>query len=83
MLSKPSGRLKLFERGKANVVGSVANWPKLRPQNTKVAPYKSQRPEETVAEFFADFSKIGRKVAKLFCCVYFTNTGNSLDYLKK
>jgi hypothetical protein len=45
---------------------SVANWPKFRPQNTKVAPEKSQQPEETAAEFFADFSKNGRKVAELF-----------------
>jgi hypothetical protein len=53
-------------------VVSVANWPKFRPQNTKVAPKKSQRPEETAVEFFADFSKTDRKVAELFCCVYFT-----------
>jgi hypothetical protein len=36
-----------------------------------MAPEKSQRPEETAAEFFADFSKTGRKVAKLFYCVFF------------
>jgi hypothetical protein len=34
---------------------SVANWPKFRPQNTEVAPEKSQWPEETAAEFLDDF----------------------------
>jgi hypothetical protein len=52
-----------------SVIGvSVAYWL----QNTKVAPKKSQRPEEMAAQFFADFSKNGRKVAELFCCVFFT-----------
>jgi hypothetical protein len=50
---------------------SVANWLKFLPQNTKVAQKKSQRPEETTAEFIADLSKNGRKVAKLISCMLF------------
>jgi hypothetical protein len=45
---------------------SVANWQIFRPQNTKVAPKKSQRLEKSAAEFFADLPKNGRKVAELF-----------------
>jgi hypothetical protein len=51
---------------------SVANWQKFWPQNTIVAPFKYQQPEETAAEFFADFSKNCRKVAELFCYAFFT-----------
>jgi hypothetical protein len=36
------------------------------PKNAKVALEKSQRPEKSAAEFFADLSKNGRKVAELF-----------------
>jgi hypothetical protein len=45
---------------------NVANWQIFRPQNTKVAPSKTQRPEKSGAEFFVDLSKNGRKVAELF-----------------
>jgi hypothetical protein len=41
--------------------GSVASWQIFRPQNTKVAQYKSQQPEKSASEFFADLSKNGQK----------------------
>jgi hypothetical protein len=47
-------------------LSSVANRPKFLPQNPKVAPEKSQRPRKSVAEFYADFPKNGRKGAELF-----------------
>jgi hypothetical protein len=34
-------------------------------KHTKVAAYKSQRPEKFAAEFSADFSKNGRELAEL------------------
>jgi hypothetical protein len=52
--------------GHVKICTSVANWQKFRPQNTKVSPQKSQRPEKSAAEFLADFNKNGRKVAELF-----------------
>jgi hypothetical protein len=45
---------------------SVANWPKFRPQNTKVALKKYERPENSAADFFEDFTKSGKIVAELF-----------------
>jgi hypothetical protein len=45
---------------------SVANRPKFRSQNAKMAPEKSQRPRKSAAEFYADFHKNGRKEAELF-----------------
>jgi hypothetical protein len=45
---------------------SVANWQKFRPQNTKVAPKKSQRPDKSAAEFSTNLAKSGRKEAELF-----------------
>jgi hypothetical protein len=44
---------------------SVANRPKFLPQNTKVAPEKSQRPRKSAAEFYVEFPKNGRKGAEL------------------
>jgi hypothetical protein len=47
------------------MVISVANRPKFLPQNTKVAPEKSQRPRKSEVEFSAELPKNGRKEADL------------------
>jgi hypothetical protein len=45
---------------------SVANWQKFRPQNTKVAPQKSQQPNKSAAKFSTNLPENGRKDAELF-----------------
>jgi hypothetical protein len=50
---------------------SVANRPKFRPKNTKVAPEKSQRPAKSAAELSADFTKYAWKRAELFYVCYY------------
>jgi hypothetical protein len=62
-------------------IHSVANWQKFRPQNTKVAPQKSQRPEKSAAEFSADIENNGRKVAELFFEVCYSH--KSFDFWQK
>jgi hypothetical protein len=47
-------------------MSSVANWQKFRPQNTKVAPQKSQRPEKSAAEFSAFKKKLAEKWPNFF-----------------
>jgi hypothetical protein len=53
--------LGIFEKS-----ASVANWQKFRPQNTKVAPQKYQRPEKSAAEFLADFIEMAEKWPNFF-----------------
>jgi hypothetical protein len=50
----------------STVLPSVANRPKILPQNAKVGPKKSQRPKKSAAEFSADLMTNGRKGAELF-----------------
>jgi hypothetical protein len=45
---------------------SVANRPKFLPQNTKVAPEKSQRPRKSAAKFYAEFPKLAEKRQNFF-----------------
>jgi hypothetical protein len=54
------------EHNALDCIFSAPNRQIFRLQNTKVAPYKSKRPEKSAAEFLADLSKNGRKVAELF-----------------
>jgi hypothetical protein len=50
---------------------SVANQPKFRPQNAKVAPEKTQRPRKSVTKFSVDYPKNGRNGVELFKSIFF------------
>jgi hypothetical protein len=51
-LSGTNNRLEKIDiKSGKTVQNSVANWQKFQPLNTKVAPYKFQRPDKSAAEF--------------------------------
>ncbi len=69
----------------------VANWPDVRPHNSKGAEYKSEQPDKSVTEIGRDsFTRNGRKGAEfLNCFVAFPfplcviETGVSTDFDKE
>jgi hypothetical protein len=55
-----------FQAKKTPLTTSFANLQKFWPQNTKVAPKKSQRLDTSAAEFSTKLAKSGRKEADFF-----------------